>query len=236
MLAVDGLVVSYGPIEAVRGVDITVGADEIVALVGANGAGKSTTLKSVMGLIRPRRGTIVFDGRSIHGLAAPDVVSLGLTLVPEGRLVFPAMTVQENLELGFLRSRDRAPATRRARLDRVLEHFPPLRQRLQQHAGTLSGGQQQMLAIGRALMLDPRMLLLDEPSLGLSPKLVEEVARIVLDLRREGIGILLVEQNAMLALQISNRAYVMANGRIEMSGASDALRVDERVQRAYLGV
>ena len=236
MLAVHGLVVSYGPIEAVRGVDLEVGADEIVALVGANGAGTSTTLKSIMGLQRARRGEILFAGRPIHGLAAPDVVSRGLTLVPEGRLVFPAMTVLENLELGFLRSHDRSVATRKARLDRVLDHFPPLRQRLLQHAGTLSGGQQQMLAIGRALMLDPRMLLLDEPSLGLSPMLVEEVARIILDLRREGIGILLVEQNAMLALELSNRAYVMANGRIEISGASDVVKVDERVRRAYLGI
>lgn len=236
MLSVRGLVVNYGPIEAVRGIDLEVGGGEIVALVGANGAGKSTTLKTTVGLLAPLAGEIVFDGERIDGLAAPDVVGRGLTLVPEGRLVFPAMTVLENLELGFLRSRDRSAGTRRARLERILDGFPALHPRLGQLAGTLSGGQQQMLAIGRALMLEPRMLLLDEPSLGLSPKLVEEVATIVGELRRGGITILLVEQNAVLALELSDRAYVMENGRIMLSGPSGALRADERVQRAYLGI
>jgi len=236
VLRVRGLVVNYGPIEAVRGIDLEVGAGEIVAVVGANGAGKSTTLKTVVGLLAPIAGEIVLAGERIDGLAAPDVVGRGLTLVPEGRLVFPAMTVLENLELGFLRSRDRSAAARRARLERILGGFPALRPRLAQLAGTLSGGQQQMLAIGRALMLEPRMLLLDEPSLGLSPRLVEEVAGIVGDLRRDGITILLVEQNAVLALELSDRAYVMENGRIALSGPSEALRADERVQRAYLGI
>jgi branched-chain amino acid transport system ATP-binding protein len=236
VLGIRGLVVNYGPIEAVRGIDLEVGGGEIVALVGANGAGKSTTLKTTVGLLAPLAGEIVFDGERIDGLAAPDVVGRGLTLVPEGRLVFPAMTVLENLELGFLRSRDRRAGTRRARLERILDGFPALRPRLGQLAGTLSGGQQQMLAIGRALMLEPRMLLLDEPSLGLSPKLVEEVATIVGELRRGGITILLVEQNAVLALELSDRTYVMENGRIALSGPSEALRADERVQRAYLGI
>jgi branched-chain amino acid transport system ATP-binding protein len=236
MLRVRGLVVNYGPIEAVRGIDLEVGAGEIVAVVGANGAGKSTTLKTVVGLLAPIAGEIVLAGERIDGLAAPDVVGRGLTLVPEGRLVFPAMTVLENLELGFLRSRDRSAAVRRARLERILDGFPALRPRLAQLAGTLSGGQQQMLAIGRALMLEPRMLLLDEPSLGLSPRLVEEVAGIVGALRRDGITILLVEQNAVLALELSDRAYVMENGRVALSGPSEALRADERVQRAYLGI
>jgi branched-chain amino acid transport system ATP-binding protein len=236
MLAVRDLVVSYGPIEAVRGIALDVAPREIVALVGSNGAGKSTTLKTIVGLLAPVRGDIVFDGEPIARLAAADVVSRGLTLVPEGRLVFPAMTVLENLELGFLRSRDRQVATRRTRLERILEAFPPLRPRLHQLAGTLSGGQQQMLAIGRALMLEPRMLLLDEPSLGLSPKLVEEVARIIAELRREGLTILLVEQNAVLALELSDRAYVMETGRIALAGPSATLRADERVQRAYLGL
>jgi branched-chain amino acid transport system ATP-binding protein len=236
VLRVRGLVVNYGPIEAVRGIDLEVGAGEIVAVVGANGAGKSTTLKTVVGLLAPIAGEILLAGERIDGLAAPDVVGRGLTLVPEGRLVFPAMTVLENLELGFLRSRDRSAAVRRARLEQILDGFPALRPRLAQLAGTLSGGQQQMLAIGRALMLEPRMLLLDEPSLGLSPRLVEEVAGIVGNLRRDGITILLVEQNAVLALELSDRAYVMENGRIALSGPSEALRADERVQRAYLGI
>jgi len=236
VLGIRGLVVNYGPIEAVRGIDLEVSGGEIVALVGSNGAGKSTTLKTTVGLLAPLAGEIVFDGERIDGLAAPDVVGRGLTLVPEGRLVFPAMTVLENLELGFLRSRDRSAATRRARLARILDGFPALHPRLGQLAGTLSGGQQQMLAIGRALMLEPRMLLLDEPSLGLSPKLVEEVATIVGELRRGGITILLVEQNAVLALELSDRTYVMENGRIALSGPSEALRADERVQRAYLGI
>jgi branched-chain amino acid transport system ATP-binding protein len=236
VLRVQGLVVNYGPIEAVRGIDLEVGDREIVAVVGANGAGKSSTLKTIVGLLAPVAGEIVFDGQRIGGLTAPDVVSRGLTLVPEGRLVFPVMSVLENLELGFLRNRDQAPAARRTSLERVLAYFPALRPRLRQLAGTLSGGQQQMLAIGRALMLDPRMLLLDEPSLGLSPVLVEEVARIVAELRRAGIAILLVEQNAVLALQLSDRAYVMENGRVALSGPSAALRADDRVQRAYLGI
>ena len=236
MLDVRGLVVNYGPIEAVRGIDLEVAAGEIVALVGANGAGKSTTLKTIVGLVAPLRGEIVFDGAAIGGLATPDVVGRGLTLVPEGRLVFPAMTVLENLELGFLRSRDRRAVIRQDRLDRMLALFPALRPRLGQAAGTLSGGQQQMLAIGRALMLEPRMLLLDEPSLGLSPKLVEEVARLIVDLRRSGITILLVEQNAVLALELSERTYVLENGRVALFGASAELKADERVQRAYLGL
>ena len=232
MLSVNGLDVRYGAIQAVRGIDLEVAEGEIVALLGANGAGKSTTLKAIVGLA-PGRGSIRFAGESIIGSDTEDIVRRGLTLVPEGRRIFPSLTVAENLTLGAALRRD-ADAAARSRAE-VLELFPVLAERAQQPAGTLSGGQQQQLAIGRALMSAPRLLLLDEPSLGLAPQIVDDIFDLILNLKARGLTILLVEQDAVAALDIADRAYVMANGRIVMSGAADMLRNSEHVARAYLG-
>ena len=233
MLAVEDLVVRYGEIEALRGVSLEVRAGETVALLGANGAGKTTLLRAVSGLARPAAGAVRFAGEAIHGLAAEEIVRRGLVHLPEGRAVLVTLTVRENLALGaYLR---REPAGIRRDLDDVLARFPALAARLGQRAGTLSGGEQRMLALARALMARPRLLMLDEPSFGLAPHLVAEVFRILQALRAEGRTILLVEQNASQALRCADRAYVLETGSIALGGPAAGLCEDPRVQAAYLG-
>jgi branched-chain amino acid transport system ATP-binding protein len=233
MLDVRDLAVSYGPTAVLRGVSFTVPARSVVALLGGNGSGKSTTINTISGFIRPRAGEILFDGRPIHGLPTDRIVSAGLCQVPQGREVFSTMTVAENLELGAVTRTDRRAI--RDDLDRVTSRFPVLRRRLRQLAGTLSGGEQQMLAVARALMASPRMLLMDEPSAGLSPILVDELMQIVTDLGAQGITILLVEQNVGAALSVADRAYVLRDGVVAMSGEASGLRDDPEIVRAYLG-
>ena len=232
MLEVASLSAGYGAIEVLRGVDLAVGAGEIVALLGSNGAGKSTLNNNVSGLYRPRRGSIRFDGKEIAGASSMHIVEAGLVQVPEGRRVFPNLSVRDNLELGSYR---RGKPNRAANLERVLETFPRLRERLTQSAGTLSGGEQQMLAIGRGLMSEPRLLILDEPSLGLSPLLVEEMFSLIRRLNQQGLAILLVEQNVVQSLAIAHRAYVLENGRIALSGRAADLARDPELRRSYLG-
>ncbi len=233
LLEVEGLRVRYGGAEALRGVSLAVPEGDVVALLGGNGAGKTTTLRAISGLVRPAAGGIRFRGRPITGQRPKAIVAAGVVQVPEGRQLFPRMSVLENLELGaYLRS-DREI---RSDLERVFGHFPVLRERARQAAGSLSGGEQQMLAIGRALMARPRLLLLDEPSLGLAPRVVEEIAAIVHDINRAGVSILLVEQNAEMALGLARTACVLESGTVAISGAAADLRADERVRRAYLGV
>jgi len=233
LLSLSGLDVRYGAIQAVRNLDLEVAEGEIVALLGANGAGKSTTLKAIVGLA-PGRGEIRFAGESIAGRDTEEIVRSGLTMVPEGRRVFPSLTVAENLTLGAATRRDPAGAERsRGEVEAL---FPVLAERADQPAGTLSGGQQQQLAIGRALMSEPKLLLLDEPSLGLAPQIVDDIFDLILRLKARGLTILLVEQDALAALDIADRAYVMANGRIIMSGPAAELRASEQVARAYLGI
>jgi branched-chain amino acid transport system ATP-binding protein len=224
---------AYGPIEALRGVDLEVRAGELVCLLGANGAGKSSTLRAISGLVRPTSGHIVFDGRAITGLPPATILEAGIAHCPEGRRVFPYLTVEENLAMGAYVRRDRAAIA--ADLDRVCAHFPILAERRRQAAGTLSGGEQQMLAIGRALMARPRLILFDEPSLGLAPTIVETTFAIIADIRRQGTTVLMVEQNAYLALRMADRGYVMENGRIVLSGPARNLLSDDHVRRVYLG-
>ncbi|TXL72952.1 ABC transporter ATP-binding protein [Vineibacter terrae] len=227
--------VAYGPRIALSGVSLDVAPGRIVALVGGNGAGKTSTLRAIMGLRPPSRGEIVFDGTRIDRLAPPDIVARGIALSPEGRRVFPRMTVHDNLLLGGYLQRDNAVL--HAGVERMFEHFPKLRQRRGQLAGSLSGGEQQMLAIARALMAQPKVLLLDEPSLGLAPIMVQEISRLIVAISREqGLSIVLVEQNANLALRLCHHAYVLENGRIALSGSGSELAKSEYVQRAYLGV
>jgi branched-chain amino acid transport system ATP-binding protein len=234
MLTVTDLHVSYGAINALAGVSFTVPDGAIVTLIGGNGAGKTTTLHTLSGLLRPTRGQITFAGRDLAGVPPHEIVGLGLCQVPEGRLVFPELTVQENLSLGAYLRRDRAGIA--ASRDHVLTLFPRLAERRTQSAGTLSGGEQQMLAIGRALMSAPKFLLLDEPSLGLAPKLVETIfERIVAINREQRIPILLVEQNARLALAVSSYAYVLETGRVALHGPAADLAADPRLKAAYLG-
>jgi branched-chain amino acid transport system ATP-binding protein len=233
MLSIADLDVRYGAIHAVRGISLEVEEGEIVALLGANGAGKSTTLKASVGLTHPARGMIRFAGQSITDEDTESIVLRGMTMVPEGRRVFPSLTVAENLRLGAATRRDPA-AIARSR-DEILSLFPILAERTGQTAGTLSGGQQQQLAIGRALMSEPKLLLLDEPSLGLAPQIVDDIFDLILRLKSRGLTILLVEQDAVAALDIADRAYVMANGRILMSGPAAELRSSEQVAHAYLG-
>jgi branched-chain amino acid transport system ATP-binding protein len=222
----------YGAIEVLRGVDLAVGAGEIVALLGSNGAGKSTLNNNVSGLYRPFGGTIEFDGQAIAGAPSMRIVEAGLVQVPEGRRVFPNLSVRENLELGSYR---RGRTARARNLERVLAVFPRLNERMTQLAGTLSGGEQQMLAIGRGLMSEPRLLILDEPSLGLSPLLVEEMFTLIGRLNRDGLAILLVEQNVVQSLAIAHRAYVLENGRIALSGAAAELAEHPELRKSYLG-
>jgi branched-chain amino acid transport system ATP-binding protein len=233
MLDVRDLAVSYGPTAVLRGVSFTVPARSVVALLGGNGSGKSTTINTISGFIRPRAGQIEFDGRPIHGLSTDRIVAAGLCQVPQGREVFSTMTIAENLELGAVTRSDRRAV--RDDLERVTTLFPILRHRLRQLAGTLSGGEQQMLAVARALMASPRMLLMDEPSAGLSPVLVEELMRIVALLGAQGITILLVEQNVGAALSVAERAYVLRDGVVAMSGEARRLLDDPEIVRAYLG-
>ena len=233
MLEVRDLRAGYGAIEILHGVDLAVQAGEIVALLGSNGAGKSTLNNNVSGLYRPFGGTITFDGQAITGAPSMRIVDAGLVQVPEGRRVFPNLSVRENLELGSYR---RGTGLRARNLARVVGIFPRLEERWSQLAGTLSGGEQQMLAIGRGLMSEPRLLILDEPSLGLSPLLVEEMFALIGRLNRDGLAILLVEQNVVQSLELAARAYVMENGRIVLSGEAAALREDPALKRAYLGM
>jgi len=232
MLAIDRLSVRYGPVAAVREVSLRVDAGEIVALLGANGAGKSSLLDCVVGLVPPAGGTVAFEGKPITGQAPERIVRAGITLVPEGRRVFPRLTVADNLRVGAVARRDDRVAEDRRR---VLELFPILESRAGQQAGTLSGGQQQMLAIGRALMSGPRLLLLDEPSLGLAPIVVDEIFALVRRLAGEGMTVLLVEQNAKRALELADRAYVLATGRLEREGTADELLASTDIERVYLG-
>ena len=232
MLKAEDLNVYYGPIHAVKGVSFEVREGEIVTLIGANGAGKSTTLKTLSGLMRSRGGKIEFMDKSIASTAPHKIVELGLAQVPEGRRIFTRMTVEENLDMGaFIKKNANVEADK----ERVFEQFPRLKERRKQVAGTLSGGEQQMLAMGRALMSDPKLLMLDEPSMGLAPILVEQVFDIISELHKSGTTILLVEQNAEMALSIADRAYVMETGRITLSGTGEELAASEEVQKAYLG-
>ena len=230
---ITGLEVAYGRTEAVRGIDIDVPAGRVVCLIGANGAGKTSTMRAISGLKRPRAGKILLDGQDIAGLSAHRIAALGLLQVPEGRQVFSELTIAENLALGAYLVRDKAEIARRQ--DGVLARFPRLRERLAQAAGSLSGGEQQMLALGRALMGGPKVLLLDEPSMGLAPLFVDEIFHIVADLKREGTTILLVEQNASAALEVADDAYVLENGRIVLSGSAADVAEDPNVAAAYLG-
>lgn len=233
MLRVSDVHVGYGAIRALKGVSLEVNEGEVVALIGANGAGKSTLLRTISGLLRPTAGDIAFEGRSIRGVAEDKIVRLGILHVQEGRGILTRMTVQENLEMGAYGRSDRAGM--RQDMAMVFEKFPALSQRRKQFGATLSGGEQQMLAIGRALMARPRLLMLDEPSLGLAPLLVNEIFRTMVDFKREGRTILLVEQNARKALQCADRGYVLETGNIVLTGAGDALLNSAEVQAAYLG-
>jgi branched-chain amino acid transport system ATP-binding protein len=223
----------YGNIRALRGVSLSVAPGEIVTLIGGNGAGKTTTLKTILGTVRPRRGRVSFNGQPIDGLATDRIVRLGIAQSPEGRRIFPRMTVLENLELGAFVRKDRAAIA--PDLERVYTLFPRLSERAGQPGGTLSGGEQQMLAIGRALMARPSLLLLDEPSMGLSPILVDTIFRIVRDINRQGTTILLVEQNARMALRVAHRGYVIQTGRIVLQAAADELLRSDLVRKTYLG-
>ena len=234
LLEVRDLHVYYGAIHALQGISFTVGEGEIVTLIGANGAGKSTTLRTISGLLRPRRGRIAFRDQDITLTPAEQIVALGIGQVPEGRRIFAPLTVRENLEMGAYTRRDPAEIARS--MDRVFTSFPRLRERLHQLGGTLSGGEQQMLATARGLMSQPTLLLLDEPSMGLSPILVQEIFRIIQEINAQGTSILLVEQNALMALNIAHRAYVLETGRIVLEGTAKALREDPRVKAAYLGI
>ena len=233
LLSIENLRAGYGAVEVLRGVDIRISHGELIALLGSNGAGK-TTLNAVMsGLVLPRSGRVVFDGEDLTGAHYRRIVQAGLIQVPEGRKVFPNLTVLENLELGaFTRARSRLSEN----IDRVFVTFPRLRERKAQLAGTMSGGEQQMLAIGRGLMAEPKLLILDEPSLGLSPLLVEELFTLIAKLRADGLAILLVEQNVGQSLDIADRAYVMENGSIRFSGTSSELLASDALRQAYLGV
>jgi branched-chain amino acid transport system ATP-binding protein len=223
----------YGPIAALRGLDLEVRAGELVCLIGANGAGKSSTLRAISGLLRLSAGRILLEGREIQARSPADILELGIAHCPEGRRVFPHLTVQENLEMGAYVRRDRRAVA--GDVARVCAHFPVLAERRRQMAGTLSGGEQQMLAIGRALMARPRLILFDEPSLGLAPTVVETTFGIIADIRRNGTTILMVEQNAWLALGMADRAYVMETGRIVLQGRAADLIGNDHVRRAYLG-
>ena len=232
LLKVDDINVYYGAIHAIKGVSFHVDEGEIVTLIGANGAGKSTTLHTISGLLRSKTGSITFEGQNISGVQAHKLVEHGLAHVPEGRRIFLQMTVEENLEMGaYTQPKGNAPAS----LERVYEQFPRLKERQRQIAGTLSGGEQQMLAMGRALMSKPKLLMMDEPSMGLAPILVEQIFQIIRDLHKAGTTILLVEQNAQMALSVADRAYVLETGKITLSGTGDELIHSDEVRKAYLG-
>jgi branched-chain amino acid transport system ATP-binding protein len=234
LLELSGLHTYYGHIHALKGIDLKVEMGEIVTLVGANGAGKSTTLRTVSGMIRPRRGHVYLEGKDITGMKPHEIAELGIGHVPEGRRIFPQLTVRENLEMGGWNVKDRAVAARR--MEYAFDLFPRLRERVSQKGGTLSGGEQQMLAIGRALMSEPRVLLLDEPSMGLAPVLVEQIFEIIKRINTENkTTILLVEQNALMALEVASRGYVLQTGEVVLSDDASALMNNEMVKKVYLG-
>lgn len=233
MLEIKDLNVFYGSIHALQGVSFNVNEGEIVTLIGANGAGKSTTLRSVSGIVKARSGEITFCGKKINNVPAHKIVKMGLSHVPEGRQIFPNLTVMENLMMGAYTRKDKNEI--KSSLEEVMERFPRLRERSKQLAGTLSGGEQQMVAIGRGLMSKPALLILDEPSMGLSPVLVEEIFSIIKKINQQGVTVLLVEQNAFMALQVASRAYVLETGRIIFSGNASDIQADPRVRHAYLG-
>ena len=234
LLEVHDLNVYYGAIHALQGISFTVNEGEIVTLIGANGAGKTTTLSTISGLLRPRRGFVRFKGQDITMMPAEQIVRQGISQVPEGRKIFAPLTVQENLEMGAFTRTDKAEIERS--LQRVFASFPRLKERLHQLGGTLSGGEQQMLATGRGMMSRPTLILLDEPSMGLSPIMVEEIFKIIQEINSQGTSILLVEQNALMALSVAHRAYVLETGRITLEGTAKELRENPQVKAAYLGV
>ena len=233
MLEIKDLNVFYGAIHALKGVSLTVGDGELVSLIGANGAGKTTALHTISGLLTAASGSITLDGKDLQKVPANTIINLGLAHVPEGRHVFARMTVEENLRMGAYIVKDQKKIAEN--LEKVYHHFPRLKERYRQLAGTLSGGEQQMLATGRALMTDPKIVLMDEPSMGLSPLLVKEIFAIIQELHKSGITILLVEQNAKMALAVADRAYVLETGTISMEGKASDLAADDRVRKAYLG-
>lgn len=233
MLTINDINVFYGAIHAIKGVSLEVNEGEIVTLIGANGAGKSTILRTISGLLKPKTGSIQFEGQEIAGMPAHEIVKTGISQVPEGRRIFAEMSVLENLELGAFTRKDKDGI--KADMELVFNRFPRLKERISQLAGTLSGGEQQMLAMGRALMSRPRLLLLDEPSMGLAPLLIKEIFAIIQDINKTGTTVLLVEQNANMALSIAHRAYVLETGRITLSGDAKELAASDEVRKAYLG-
>jgi len=233
MLTIDGLATAYGKIEALKGVSLQVGAHQVTCLLGPNGAGKSTLMLTLAGILKPKTGSIRFEGEELVGKSSAEIVARGLALVPENRLVFPALTVRENLMAGAFQRRDRSAI--RDDIDKMFVRFPRLKERVDQFAGTLSGGEQQMLAVARALMSRPRLLLMDEPSVGLAPLVVAEIFQIIRQLNSEGVTIFLVEQNAHMALKIAHHFYLMEQGRVTFSGNPGEMSGDDVIQRAYLG-
>lgn len=233
MLTINDINVFYGAIHAIKGVSLEVNEGEIVTLIGASGAGKSTILRTISGLLKPKTGSIQFEGQEIAGMPAHEIVKTGISQVPEGRRIFAEMSVLENLELGAFTRKDKDGI--KADMELVFDRFPRLKERIGQMAGTLSGGEQQMLAMGRALMSRPRLLLLDEPSMGLAPLLIKEIFAIIQDINKTGTTVLLVEQNANMALSIAHRAYVLETGRITLSGDAKELAASDEVRKAYLG-
>lgn len=233
MLTINDINVFYGAIHAIKGVSLEVNEGEIVTLIGANGAGKSTILRTISGLLKPKTGSIQFEGQDIAGMPAHEIVKTGISQVPEGRRIFAEMSVLENLELGAFTRKDKDGI--KADMELVFNRFPRLKERIGQLAGTLSGGEQQMLAMGRALMSRPKLLLLDEPSMGLAPLLIKEIFAIIQDINKTGTTVLLVEQNANMALSIAHRAYVLETGRITLSGDAKELAASDEVRKAYLG-
>ncbi|MEG3894216.1 MULTISPECIES: ABC transporter ATP-binding protein [unclassified Microcoleus] len=233
MLEIKDIHTYYGNIHALKGVSLKVSQGEVVTLIGSNGAGKTTTLRTIQGLLRPRQGTVLFEGKPLESLSTEAIVRLGISQSPEGRLIFPRMTVQENLEMGAYLRKDTLGI--KSDMEKALNLFPRLRERISQKGGTLSGGEQQMLAIARALMSRPRLLLLDEPSMGLAPMLVSQIFAIVRDINAEGTTILLVEQNARMALSVAHRGYVIQTGEVVVAGTASDLQSNETVRKAYLG-
>ena len=233
MLKIKDIHTYYGNIHALKGVSLTVSQGEVVTLIGSNGAGKTTTLRTIQGLLRPRQGTILFEGKPLESMSTEAIVRLGISQSPEGRLIFPRMTVQENLEMGAYLRNDTLGI--KSDMEKALNLFPRLRERISQKGGTLSGGEQQMLAIARALMSRPRLLLLDEPSMGLAPMLVSQIFAIVRDINAQGTTILLVEQNARMALSVAHRGYVIQTGQVVVAGSASDLQSNETVRQAYLG-
>lgn len=231
MLRIENLRVNYGGIEAVKGISFEVPEKSIVTLIGANGAGKSTTLRSIVGLVKPSAGSIIFEGQELIGMDTPDIVSKGIALVPEGRRVFPDMTVLENIKIGAYLRKDSLDDD----INWVYQLFPRLKERSWQLAGTLSGGEQQMLAVARALMSHPKLIMMDEPSLGLAPLIVKDIFSIIKEINKQGVTVLLIEQNANMALHTANIGYVLETGNISMSGSGKELLADESVKAAYLG-